>query len=230
MPEHYPPPDGANSPPAPSRSPIDPLLRGRADAPRWSADDVEGVALPAARRRRPAFASKLASLMLSIAATLGLAALFARADGQQTIAGSADDPDAGEAGDTVVAMPPATTGSTASPSSSPPPSTTQVGGIAIEDGIYAGDAFTNRWGVVQVEITYQGGLIVDVGVLRYPDGDRKSVSINQRALPLLEDAVLTAQGAGISSITGATITSRSYQLSLQSAIDAAAAASAAGEG
>ncbi|MFM8312533.1 MAG: FMN-binding protein, partial [Ilumatobacteraceae bacterium] len=161
-----------------------------------------------------------------------LAALFARADDQQSVAGSADDPDVGGASGTVVTMPPATTGSTPTPGSttSTPPSTTQVEGIAIEDGTYTGDAFTNRWGVVQVEITYAGGAIIDVGVLRYPDSDRKSVSINQRALPLLEDAVLAAQGSGISSITGATITSRSYRLSLQSAIDAAVAASAAGEG
>ena len=79
-------------------------------------------------------------------------------------------------------------------------------------------------------VTYQGGQIVDVAVLQYPDSDRRSVSINQRALPSLEAAVLAAQSADISSVTGATITWRSYRESLQSALDAAAAASAGVQG
>ena len=61
--------------------------------------------------------------------------------------------------------------------------------------------------------------------LQYPNGDNKSVSINQRALPKLITEAVSAQSASVSSISGATYTSRSYIKSLQSAIDAAKAAS-----
>ena len=174
-------------------------------------------------RRGPATASKAASLVLSVAATFGLAALFARADRQQSVAegideGIDDADGAGSAGTTALTPSPAGT------------STVPGGELPIADGIYDGDAFTNRWGIVQLAVTYQGGQIVDVAVLQYPDSDRKSVSINQRALPSLEAAVLVAQSADISSVTGATITWRSYRESLQSALDAAAAASAGVQG
>lgn len=181
-------------------------------------------------RRGPAAASKAASLVLSLAATFGLAALFARADRQQSVAEGIDGPDV--AGSTTApALPPTVVPSQpGTPSTAGPSTTTPGAGVPIADGTYGGAAFTNRWGVVQIEVTYQGGQIVDVDVLQYPDSDGRSVSINQRALPLLEDAVLAAQSADISSVTGATITWRSYRQSLQSALDAAASASAEVQG
>ena len=58
--------------------------------------------------------------------------------------------------------------------------------------------------------------------------DRKSVSINERALPTLIQEALTAQSADVDTVSGATYTSNSYRDSLQSAIDAAKAASGMG--
>ena len=95
----------------------------------------------------------------------------------------------------------------------------------IADGTYVGQASSNRWGTVQVQAVYSGGQLVDVQILSYPDGDRKSVQINQRALPTLIDEAITAQSADVDTVSGATYTSRSYTESLQSAIDAALAAS-----
>ena len=96
-----------------------------------------------------------------------------------------------------------------------------VSGLA--DGTSTGAPDTNKWGDVQVEITVADGAITDVTVLEYPDGDRKSIQINQRALPTLIQATLTAQSAEVDTVSGATYTSDSYRDSLQTALDAARA-------
>ena len=67
--------------------------------------------------------------------------------------------------------------------------------------------------------------LTDVQILAYPDGARRSVAINQRALPVLSEESISAQGADIYGVSGATYTSRSYVASLQSAIDNAKQAS-----
>ena len=93
------------------------------------------------------------------------------------------------------------------------------------DGTYVGAASSNRFGTVQVQVVYSGGAITDVQILSYPDGDNKSVSINQRALPTLISEALSTQNAQVDTVSGATYTSNSYTESLQSAIDAAKTAS-----
>lgn len=235
-----------SSPPPPP--PIDPLVRRLHDeqyrawydsaAPAARSGDTQQVPEVAVRsgrgdgaprrRRSPALYSKVASLVLSVGATLGLAGLFARADG--TSDSSLDlggDTVPTDGGTPVVTTVPGTTlpGAT-TPDTTTAPSVATAGAIA--DGTYTGGTFTNRWGPVQVAITYQGGSITNVDVLQYPDADRKSVMINQRALPVYESETVAAQSADISSVTGATYTWRSYRQSLQSAIDAAVSASQAG--
>lgn len=82
-----------------------------------------------------------------------------------------------------------------------------------------------RWGPVQVKITVSGGKITAVDVPAYPANDNKSVAINRSAVPKLVQSTLTAQSASVNSVSGATFTSSSYKVSLQSAIDKARAAS-----
>jgi uncharacterized protein with FMN-binding domain len=86
---------------------------------------------------------------------------------------------------------------------------------------YDGTVVQTRWGPVQVRITVAGGTIVDVAVPVYPDGNRRDLEINDRALPILRAATLTAQGADIDAVSGATVTSEGYKESLQAALDAA---------
>lgn len=87
---------------------------------------------------------------------------------------------------------------------------------------YTGAAFANKYGSVQVAaVVSSAGKLCDVQVLAYPDGDRKSVSINQRALPTLRTEALAANSASIQAVTGATLTSNGYKSSLQSALDQA---------
>jgi uncharacterized protein with FMN-binding domain len=46
----------------------------------------------------------------------------------------------------------------------------------VADGAYVGAADSNRWGNVQVQVVYSGGVLTDVQIVQYPDGDRKSVA------------------------------------------------------
>ena len=241
MNDDYPPPGRAPMPPPPPppSGAIDPLVRRRADEQyrAWYGDrpNARGgdtqpvpevtVRTSTSRKRKPALYSKVASLVLSVGTTLGLAGMFARADrGADTALDIGGDTVPTIGGQTTVTTLPGTTvPGVVADSTTTPSVTTAVGAIA--DGTYTGGTFTNRWGPVQVEVTYQGGSITAVNVLQYPDADRKSVMINQRALPRYESETIAAQSADIASVTGATYTWRSYRQSLQSAIDAAVSAS-----
>jgi uncharacterized protein with FMN-binding domain len=90
----------------------------------------------------------------------------------------------------------------------------------------AGTTFTGavaqtRWGPVQVRITVAGGKVTDVAVPQYPTGNGKDREINAYALPELTQETLSAQGADIDMVSGATVTSQGYVTSLQSALDQA---------
>jgi len=204
---------------------------------------------PGGRRTKPARAAKLAALALSAVTTLGLAGLFAGQDGNTdsiqltnsatgvplitiattattattaatattstttattTAAASAVSPGANAAGSTTVA--------TAAPTVAAAPA-------GVIEGTYVGASDSNRWGVVQVQVVYSGGQVSDVQILQYPNADNKSVRINQVALPTLISEAISSQTAAVSTVSGATYTSNSYKISLQSAIDAAKTAS-----
>jgi uncharacterized protein with FMN-binding domain len=100
-------------------------------------------------------------------------------------------------------------------------------GTALATGTWTGAASSTRWGPVQVAVTVAAGRISAVKVLQFPNRDNKSVSINNRALPTLVSETMTAQNARVDSVSGATYTSASYRASLQSALDAARAATMA---
>ena len=78
-----------------------------------------------------------------------------------------------------------------------------------------------RWGPVQVQVTITSGKITDVKAIKVPDGNDRDQEINSYALPQLHDQVIAAQSANIDGVSGATVTSRGYQQSLQAALDTA---------
>jgi uncharacterized protein with FMN-binding domain len=82
-----------------------------------------------------------------------------------------------------------------------------------------GSSADTRWGPVQVQLTVAAGVITDVTVVDYPDGNGKDRQINARALPVLVQETLDAQSADIDMVSGATVTSKGYLRSLQSALD-----------
>ena len=220
-------------------APIDPLLQQRLaqlsgrrpgsalPPPTATPSSVAGRAAMPGRRAKPARTAKLSALALSAVTTLGLTAAFANQDGQtdsvQLTSGTATGSVvtvAAAAPTTVAATTASSIAETTTAAATP---VVSAGGVA--DGTYVGASDTNRWGTVQVQVVYSGGQVTDVQILQYPDGERKSVSINQRALPTLISESLSAQSADVNTVSGATYTSKSYRISLQSAIDAAKAAS-----
>ncbi|WP_028046424.1 FMN-binding protein [Cellulomonas sp. URHE0023] len=82
-----------------------------------------------------------------------------------------------------------------------------------------GSVEQNRYGSVQVSVTFSGSQITDVQTLQVPDRERESERINQRAAPVLAQEVLDAQSSQIDTVSGATYTSEGYAASVQSAID-----------
>lgn len=101
---------------------------------------------------------------------------------------------------------------------SPPPG---PGGTAAATRTATGDAIDTRYGAAQVRVTITGRRITDVEALRLQGSEPRSVAISTSAAPLLRASALTKQSAAIDAVSGATITSASYEASLQSALDRA---------
>lgn len=78
----------------------------------------------------------------------------------------------------------------------------------------------SRYGAFQVEVFFEDGQIVSIETLQSPS-DGKSQSINSRAIPTYEAAIIASQSADIDALSGATITWQNYTASVQSALDAA---------
>ncbi len=84
-----------------------------------------------------------------------------------------------------------------------------------------GTAIDTRYGLVQVQIAVRARHIVTAKAIDYPSSGSRDREINRVAIPLLQQATVTAQGARIDAVSGATFTSRGYVASLQAALDAA---------
>ncbi len=112
---------------------------------------------------------------------------------------------------------------TATPSGAPPSSGSSPTPAAsgLKSGSFTGQAYSNQYGNLQVQVVISGGRITDVKVLQYPKNEPQSSFISSQALPLLREEVLQAQSAKIDAISGATFTSQNYAASVQSALDLA---------
>ncbi len=87
-------------------------------------------------------------------------------------------------------------------------------------GTFTGPLAANPYGDVQVQITVQGGKIVDVKALSLPTGGH-SGRISNYVEPILRSQALAAQSARINGVSGASYTSQAYAQSLQGALDQA---------
>ena len=105
--------------------------------------------------------------------------------------------------------------------SSATPGASASGSTASTDGTFTGTSVSTRFGDVQVSVTIAGGRITDVTALHLTDADGRSISISNRAAPILRDEVLSAQSSAVSMVSGATYTSRAYLTSVQAALDEA---------
>lgn len=90
-----------------------------------------------------------------------------------------------------------------------------------KNGTFDGQPVDAYYGIVQVAVTIQNGSIQNVTFLQYPSDRRTSQEINSQAMPWLTQEAIQAQTANVNIISGATLTSEGFQLSLQSALQAA---------
>ena len=83
-----------------------------------------------------------------------------------------------------------------------------------------GPVINMRFGPVQVQASVDGtGLVCSSQGIQWPTADRRSVSINNQAIPLLDQWAVHTGNAKFNSISGATYTSKAYKQSLQAIID-----------
>jgi uncharacterized protein with FMN-binding domain len=76
-----------------------------------------------------------------------------------------------------------------------------------------------RYGDIQVRVSVTNGKITAATTAALNTNDPRSAQIEQVAVPQLEQQTVSAQGAGIQGVSGATYTTQAYEASLQSALD-----------
>lgn len=88
---------------------------------------------------------------------------------------------------------------------------------------YNGPTVTTKWGPVQVQAAVAAdGTICWSDAPVTPDSKNKSVQINDRAVPVLNERAVSAQSTSFDGVSGATITANAYKQSLQAILDAVA--------
>lgn len=101
------------------------------------------------------------------------------------------------------------------------PSPTVVAQGQYKNGTYDGPTVDVIYGLVQVEAQVQNGQIASVKFLQYPNDRRTSVRINTIAMPYLQREAIQAQSAKVNIISGATLTSEGFMMSLNNALNTA---------
>lgn len=107
----------------------------------------------------------------------------------------------------------------------PPPPTTTATTVAPVELVVDGPRVWSEWGYFQVEIVVVGGVMTDVELISQPS-DRKSVRINDSAVPRYVEQALELQSADLDLVSGATFTWRYFRESLAGAMEAAGLAPA----
>lgn len=186
-------------------------LQRLADRRAQAAPPATAGPAPVRSRRHPAKAARYAAAGMSLLSTAGLTSLFVgEASGASQSSGAASL--------VTTASPSAAASGSSSAAQSAP-----TGVETVVDGA----VFHNKWGDVQVEATFAAdGTLTTVTALETPGGKSRSIEINRAAVPRLNADAVAIQSADVHTVSGATYTSDSYRLSLQSAIDAAHAANA----
>lgn len=82
-----------------------------------------------------------------------------------------------------------------------------------------GEDVNYQYGDLEVKVTMSGSRITNISLAKLDVTDPRSESIDQAAIPDLEQQAISAQSAKIDGVSGASYTSQAYAQSLQSALD-----------
>lgn len=86
------------------------------------------------------------------------------------------------------------------------------------DGTFTGPVVDAYYGLIQIQAIVRGGRLMGIRVLKYPSDRQTSVYINRQALPMLQDEVVSAQSENVDIVSGATLTSEAFIMSLGAAL------------
>ena len=189
--------------------------------------------------KKPSLMRQVAPAAVLTAAGVGFVSLLDNPTGTNTVSLGVDGGvESAAATDASVVAPPTTlpVETTVTPAPevattlAPSPATTvvapptQVPAVEANDAC-DGDLVTSptalfRWGGIQLQVHFtRANAICDVRVLQYPNDKSKSISINERALPVYNQEAVAANSAQISAMSGATDTWEAYTAALQAVID-----------
>jgi uncharacterized protein with FMN-binding domain len=158
-----------------------------------------------------------------VVVAFALYAIFGRGGTAGETATAADGVASTSSSGSTTTLPSSTQGQTvaSTTSSSQAAGTTTTASSGYADGTYTGSGLEFMYGTVQVEAVIEGGQITEIQFLSIPSGRRESDEINGRATPILKQEAIAAQSAHVQVVSGATLTSRAFMESLQSALDQA---------
>jgi uncharacterized protein with FMN-binding domain len=110
-------------------------------------------------------------------------------------------------------------GQTSPTTTAPSPATSAPSATSSQARTATGAAVDYNYGVLSVSATVQGTKLTNVTIASIDDGGNfRSESIDQQAVPVLEQEALQAQSANIQGVSGASYTSAGFEDSLQSAL------------
>lgn len=90
-----------------------------------------------------------------------------------------------------------------------------------KDGTYTGSLADAYYGNVQVQLVVSSGKIAKVNIMQFPNDNGTSRSINNQAMPMLQQEVIQAQSGNVNAVSGASASSQAFSQSLNSAIQQA---------
>ena len=108
---------------------------------------------------------------------------------------------------------------TAAPTTAAPTTAAPTTAAVVTARPATGGSVNYSYGVLSVAATVSGTKLVSVSIASIDDGGSfHSESIDQQAIPILEQEALQAQSASIQGVSGASYTSAGFEQSLQSAL------------
>ena len=114
----------------------------------------------------------------------------------------------------VTNTPPPVTTPTPTPVPTPTPTPVPKPKGKYKDGTYTGSVADAYYGNIQVQAVIQNSALSDVIFLQHPNDRSTSVRINNNAMPILKQEAISAQGANVNIVSGATDSSQAFQQSL----------------
>ena len=95
--------------------------------------------------------------------------------------------------------------------------------VGLKNGTFTGTTANKIYGPVQVRAVIEGGRLVDVLFIQYPNDRKTSTQISNNAMPIMKQEAIAKQSAKVNNVSGATQTVKGFTESLTAALALASA-------